>query len=118
MRSQGRGRGVRPAARSGRAVWRVWGTLKTLAFRLQVPEDFAERLYLEQARDFSRIIIAISLLGLATICLLFLEFRFVRQAMLHGAVMLAVALCYFALIARARTGCFTKIPPGRMPTFI
>jgi diguanylate cyclase (GGDEF)-like protein len=91
---------------------RPWVALKKLAFRVQMPEDFAERLYLEQARDFSRIIIAISLLGVATIALLFLEFRANAHAVLHGTVMLAVVLCYGTLIGRARHWLFCRNPTG------
>ena len=73
---------------------------------------FRRRLDLEQARDFSRIIIAISLLGLATIALLFLEFRNNGPKLLHDAVMLAVALCYGALIDRARLWLLCRGPSG------
>ncbi|HEY1856145.1 putative bifunctional diguanylate cyclase/phosphodiesterase [Acidocella sp.] len=86
--------------------------LKSFALRLHIPEDFAERLRLEQAKDFSRIIIAISLLGLSTTCLLFLEFQNEPHVLLHGALMLAVVLCYLALIARARSWLLCRDPTG------
>jgi len=93
-------------------VLRSWAALRNLIFYLKMPEGLAERLYFEQARDFSRIIIAISLLGLSTIGLLFLEFRANAQALLHDAVMLTVALCYCALIGRARRWLLHRAPTG------
>jgi diguanylate cyclase (GGDEF)-like protein len=89
---------------------RVLAALRGFAFRLKIPEDFAERLRFEQAKDFSRIIIAISLLGLSTTCLLFLEFHNEPHVLLHGALMLAVVLCYVALIARARSWLLCRDP--------
>jgi diguanylate cyclase (GGDEF)-like protein len=77
-----------------------------------MPEDLAERLSLEQAWDFSRIIIAVSLLGLSTIGLLFLEFQTNVPALLHDTVMLAVVLCYCALIERARNWLLHRDPTG------
>jgi diguanylate cyclase (GGDEF)-like protein len=91
---------------------RLRAALKKLAFRLHIPEDFAERLYLEQARDLSRIIVAISLLGVSTIALLFLEFRDNAHVPLHNAIMLAVVLCYCVLIGRARKWVFYRNPTG------
>jgi diguanylate cyclase (GGDEF)-like protein len=91
---------------------RSLAALRKFAFNLQMPEDFAERLYIEQAWDFSRIIIAMSLLGLATIALLFLEFRFNAQAPLHDTVMLAVAFCYGAVISQARSWLLHRRPSG------
>ncbi len=91
---------------------RAGAALRHFTSRLQMPEGFAERLYLEQAWDFSRIIIAISLLGLSTIGLLFLEFRSNQQALLHDTVMLAVMLCYGALIGRARHWLLGRSPTG------
>ncbi len=68
----------------------------------QAPRDLAERLHLAHAKDFSYIISAISLLGLCTIALLFLDFRSVQGAMFHDALMCTICLCYFTLIERSR----------------
>ena len=67
---------------------------------VKAPPDLAERLYLDQAADFSYMICAISLLGLSTIVLLFLDFLPTPDATFRDAAMLAISLCYLALIAR------------------
>ncbi len=66
----------------------------------RVPPDLAERLYLDQASDFSYIMIGISLIGLSTISLLFLDFYNTAGAAYRDGVMGAVCVCYLALIRR------------------
>jgi diguanylate cyclase (GGDEF)-like protein len=91
---------------------KAWTALRNFTRYPAIPESFIERLRLEQAKDFSRVIIAISLLGLSMTCLLFLGFRSGPEMLLHDALMLAVALCNFVVIIRARNWLWCGDPTG------
>src|ERR1700688_788196 len=77
---------------------------------VKVPPDLVERLHLGQATDFSYIISAIALLGLNTIALLFVDFLRAPGALVRDTSMLAVCVCYLALIARGR-GWLKRVQP-------
>jgi diguanylate cyclase (GGDEF)-like protein len=79
----------------------------------KVPLDLVQRLNLEQARDFSYIISAISLLGLNTIALLFMDFRRQPGAWCRDLSMLAVCVCYLALMMRSRGWLKRTQPTGQ-----
>ena len=87
--------------------------LRKMVEGVKAPSDLAERLYLDQAADFSYIISAISLLGLCTIALLFLDFRRFSGAGFRDTGMLAVCLCYLALMVRGRAWLKRVEPSGQ-----
>ena len=80
---------------------------------VKAPSDLAERLYFDQAADFSYMISAISLLGLSTIALLFLDFLPTPGATFRDTAMLAISLCYLALIARGQAWLQRTEPTGQ-----
>ena len=87
--------------------------LRKMVEGVKAPSDLAERLYLDQATDFSYVICAISLLGLCTIALLFLDFLGIPEAPFRDTGMLAVCLCYVALIIRGRAWLQRTEPSGQ-----
>src|SRR5271163_4911582 len=87
--------------------------LRKMVEGVKAPSDLAERMYLDQAADFSYMISAISLLGLSTIVLLFLDFLPAPDATFRDAAMLAISLCYLALIARGQAWLRRTDPTGQ-----
>ncbi len=77
-----------------------------------IPADMKERLSLDQATDFSYIMIGISLIGLSTIGLIFLDFLHTSDAILRVGLMGLIYCDYFALIARARMWLRSEQPNG------
>ena len=69
---------------------------------VRVPPEMAERLYLDRASDFSHVMIAISVVGLNTVALMFLEFFDKPQPLMRNALIAALVLCYLAIAMRAR----------------
>ena len=67
--------------------------------RVQVPAELSERLLLDQATDFSYIIAAISLIGMSTIGLLFIDFFHNPAPVSRNLAILALALLYVSIIA-------------------
>ena len=76
--------------------------LKRIIDGTTVPPGLAERLLLDQATDFSYIMVAIALLGMNTIGLLYLDFMHTAAAAFRGISMFAVVFCYAGLIYKAR----------------
>jgi diguanylate cyclase (GGDEF)-like protein len=60
-----------------------------------------ERLLLDQATDFSYMIIGISTLGLSSISLLFIGFLGMDEFLLRSAVMAGVCVCYLVILRHA-----------------
>jgi diguanylate cyclase (GGDEF)-like protein len=79
----------------------------------QVPSDLSERLNLDQATDFSYIIIGISLIGLSTISLLFLDFLKTPGALFREAVMVGISICYLSIMGRAYAWLKRAQPSGQ-----
>ena len=77
-----------------------------------IPADMKERLSLDQATDFSYIMIGISLIGISTIGLIFLDFLHTPGAALRVGLMGLIYCDYFALIARARVWLRSLQPNG------
>ncbi|HQT46258.1 MAG TPA: EAL domain-containing protein [Acidocella sp.] len=67
---------------------------------LSVPPDLLERLLLDRAIDFSRIISAISIVGLVTLVLLFVDFFQDEGPLLRNSILLALAALYFVILAQ------------------
>jgi diguanylate cyclase (GGDEF)-like protein len=67
---------------------------------LTIPPDLLERLLLDRATDFSRIISAISLVGLVTLALLFSDFVQTHGRVLRNSILLALAALYLVIIAQ------------------
>ncbi len=86
--------------------------LRSLARGVNIPADMAERLSLDQATDFSYIMIGISLIGLSTIGLIFLDFLHSSGAILRVGLMALIYVDYFALIMRARQWLRANQPGG------
>ena len=80
----------------------IWGILKRLTSSASVPPELAEPLLLDQAKDFSYIMGAITLLGVNTVGLLFFDFLHDRTAPFRHVAMALVVLCYGALLHNAR----------------
>ena len=78
-----------------------------------IPADMKERLSLDQATDFSYIMIGISLIGLSTIGLIFIDFLHTPGAILRVGLMGLIYCDYFALIARARMWLRSEQPNGQ-----
>ncbi len=89
------GRGLRNAARGG-----------------PIPADMKDRIALDQATDFSYIMIGISLIGISTIGLIFIDFWGMPGAALRVGLMALLYADYFALIARARLWLRREQPSG------
>src|SRR6516165_9048922 len=89
------GRLTRQATRVGRG-------LRNAVRGVPIPADMKERIALDQATDFSYIMIGISLIGLSTIGLIFLDF--LKTPGVGLRILLTGLICcdYAALIARAR----------------
>jgi diguanylate cyclase (GGDEF)-like protein len=83
-------------------MYRLVLILAQMVEGVRLPPDLAERLLLDQATDFSYIINAISLLGINTIGLLFLDFWHGPDALLRNGLMFGVCFCYLALMNRGR----------------
>jgi diguanylate cyclase (GGDEF)-like protein len=79
-----------------------------------VPPEQAERLLLDQASDFSHIIAAISLLGLNTVALIFLDFRHNGDVLLRSLLMVSVLTCYGAILHNALAWLRRPSPTGQM----
>lgn len=69
---------------------------------IQVPRDMLERLYLDQARDFSYIMRAISMVGVITLGLLFVDFRNTPDMLARSVVIVLTLLTYFVIVAEGR----------------
>jgi diguanylate cyclase (GGDEF)-like protein len=80
---------------------------------IQAPPDLSERLNLDQARDFSYIIIAISMLGLSQVSLLFVDFFKSPGAPFREAVMSGISLCYLAIMGRSHVWLKRIQPSGQ-----
>jgi diguanylate cyclase (GGDEF)-like protein len=91
--------GVRQLAR---VAGMVLGGVRKAVRGAPVPAEMKERIALDQAVDFSYIMIGISLLGLSTIALVFLAYRHAPGTDLRVALMALIYCSYIALIARAR----------------
>ena len=76
--------------------------LRNVVRGIPIPVDMKERLSLDQARDFSYIMIGISLIGLSTISLIFLDFLHTSGGVLRVTLMALICCDYIALIVRAR----------------
>ncbi len=96
--------------REGTRSWRGYAagafavltqSLRKLLEGAFIPAELSERLYLDQAKDFSYVIAAISMLGLSTVGLLFIDFRTNPGPDLRDACMIAMIACYMALIWRS-----------------
>ncbi len=105
--------------RSGAA--RLWVALRTIfqpailrrVLRgIQVPRDLLERLYLDQARDFSYIMRAISMVGVTTLGLLFVDFRNTPGMLARSLVMSLTLLTYFVIVAEWRVWLHKDDPSG------
>lgn len=81
---------------------RVVRGLRSAVRGAPIPADMKERISLDQATDFSYIMIGISLIGLSTIGLIFVDFWGTPGAVMRVALMALIYADYFALIARAR----------------
>ena len=77
---------------------RLSGYVRRLTLGIHTPPDLRERLFLDQAKDFSYVISAISFVGLNTLCLVFLEFRKNSGADQFNPVIFLTALVYAAII--------------------
>jgi diguanylate cyclase (GGDEF)-like protein len=77
----------------------------------EVPADLRERLFLDQATDFSYIIGAIALVGLNTVAMLFLDFLNTPGSNLRDMVLLAMTLCYLATMQNGR-GWLRRVRPS------
>jgi diguanylate cyclase (GGDEF)-like protein len=100
-------------SRAAASINSAAGNFRDMLEGVKAPHDLAERLYLDQAADFSRIISAISLLGLNTLALLFIDFLRSPGALFRDTVMLAVCICYLALITRGRVWLQRVQPTGQ-----
>ena len=89
----------------------LFRVLKRVINGTTVPPGLAERLLLDQATDFSYIMVAIALLGLNTIGLLYLDFMHTVDTASRGISMFAVVFCYAGLIYKAREW-LTFVNPG------
>ncbi|HUM07343.1 MAG TPA: EAL domain-containing protein [Acidocella sp.] len=89
----------------------LFRVLKRVINGTTVPPGLAERLLLDQATDFSYIMVAIALLGLNTIGLLYLDFMHTVGTASRGISMFAVVFCYAGLIYKAREW-LTFVNPG------
>ena len=72
-----------------------------MAEGVRVPEDLTERLLLDQAADFSYMILGITILGLSSISLLFIDFLGMDEFWLRSVVMGGVCVCYLVVFRRA-----------------
>ena len=87
------------------AWWRaaeIGRGLRNAARGVPIPADMKDRIVLDQASDFSYIMIGISLIGISTIGLIFIDFWGTPGGGLRLALMVLLYFDYFALIARAR----------------
>ncbi len=108
--------GEHPANGTARRVRRLpllWQALRRITAGVAVPPELAERLLLDQATDFSYVISAISLLGLSTISLLFVDFRDSRNAFAHELAMLGIVLNYLTILSRAYGWLRLLHPPSK-----
>ncbi|HTQ71195.1 MAG TPA: hypothetical protein VMH92_06840, partial [Acidocella sp.] len=69
-----------------------------LTLGMQVPSDLSERLFLDQAKDFSYVIRAISLVGINTLGLIYLDFRTNPGGEWRNPVLLLTATVYGVII--------------------
>jgi diguanylate cyclase (GGDEF)-like protein len=67
----------------------------------KVPPDLTERIYLDQAADFSYIMMAIVGVGLTTDSLMYLDFYANGGMLLRTALLVVLALCYAAALTMA-----------------
>ncbi|MDE2319452.1 MAG: diguanylate cyclase, partial [Rhodospirillales bacterium] len=65
---------------------------------MHIPSDLSERLFLDQAKDFSYVIRAISLVGLNTLCLIVLDFWANPGAELRDPILALIAAVYVTII--------------------
>ncbi len=72
-----------------------------MAEGVRVPEDLTERLLLDQAADFSYMTLGITILGLSSISLLFIDFLGMDEFWLRSVVMGGVCVCYLVVFRRA-----------------
>ncbi len=99
-----------PPSQGFRARWRRITQVAGLVIRglrnavrgVPIPADMRERISLDQSTDFSYIMIGISLIGLSTIGLIFIDFLGTPGAALRVTLMALIYCDYFALILRAR----------------
>ena len=78
----------------------------------RVQPELSERLYLDQASDFSYIMIAISLVGLSTLGMLYLDFIRMAGAPARISIIVATAMVYAALIERSISWLSRHSPTG------
>ncbi len=86
------------------------GRLRALTLGRPLPQSLVERLYFDQARDFSLLICAIGVVGANTVCLLFFDFMHNPGAWARNAVMASILLCYAVIAVRARMWLATGQP--------
>ncbi|MGE4482609.1 putative bifunctional diguanylate cyclase/phosphodiesterase [Acidocella sp.] len=70
---------------------------------MQIPPDLSERLFLDQAKDFSYVIRAISMVGLNTLALIFLDFHDNPGVFWRNIILLLTAAVYVVIILRGQT---------------
>ncbi len=97
----------------GGALQRTVSFLHRMIHGLRVPPEMSERLYLDQASDFSYTIIAIAMIGLSTLLLIFLDFLGTSGAVLREVLLLATSLCYFALVSQGLLWLRLTAPTGQ-----
>ncbi len=74
---------------------------RSLALGTNIPPDLSERLFLDQAKDFSYVMSAISLLGLSTVVLIYTDFFLLPDKIALLATTGGVSACYFTIIFNA-----------------
>jgi diguanylate cyclase (GGDEF)-like protein len=76
-------------------------TFRRMLDGVRIPPDLADRLYLDRATDFSYVMIGISLLGMSTEVLLFLDFMHSPHGAVRDALTLTIALFYVLFLGRS-----------------
>jgi diguanylate cyclase (GGDEF)-like protein len=80
-----------------------WRRVDALAKRFfdigQVPPELKNRLFLDQASDFAKVITARAFVGLNTTALLFLDFHRMPEARSRALVTIGIDACYLIIIA-------------------
>lgn len=85
-----------------RALMLALQGLKRITAGVAPPPELAERLLLDQATDFSYVMSAISMLGLSTMSLLFMDFRHSPDARAHELAMAGIIINYLAILLRTQ----------------
>ncbi len=79
--------------------WRVFVTkLKIFLDIGQVPPDLIDRLFLDQASDFAKVITARAFVGINTVGLIFFDFRHTPHSDIRAFLTVAIQLCYVSII--------------------